>query len=67
MAAVFGDYFLSEHPSIITGKIEKALCANPAVYTLKNKRLVVFQVIETDEESIAKVNMAKLIEILFRK
>ena len=62
MAVAFGDFFLNGHPSIITGKIKKAQCANPAVYALKNKCLVVFQEIETDEESIAKVNFAKLIE-----
>ena len=61
LSAAFGEYFLNGHPSIITGKIEKAQSANPAVYELKGKRLVVFQEIETDDDtSTTKVNMAKL-------
>ena len=61
LASAFGEYFLNGHPSIITGKIEKAQCANPAVHSLKDKRLVVFQEIETeDDNSTATVNMAKL-------
>ena len=61
MHAAFGDYFLNGHPAIITGKIEKAQSANAAVYELKGKRLVVFQEIETDDDtSTTKVNMAKL-------
>ena len=61
LSAAFGDYFLNGHPSIITGKIEKAQSANPAVHSLKGKRLVVFQEIETDDDTTtAKVNMAKL-------
>ena len=61
LAATFGEYFLNGHPSIITGKIEKAQSANPAVHALKGKRLVVLLEIETnDDDSTSKVNMAKL-------
>ena len=61
LAFAFGDYFLNGHPSIITGKIEKAQSANPAVFELKNKRIVIFQEIETEgEDNATKVNMAKL-------
>ena len=61
LAFAFGDYFLNGHPSIITGKIEKAQSANPAVFELKNKRIVIFQEIETEgEDNTTKVNMAKL-------
>ena len=61
LSAAFGDYFLNGHPSIITGKIEKAQSANLPVYELKGKRLVMFQEIETeDDNSTATVNMAKL-------
>ena len=57
----WGGYFLNGHPSIVTGKIEKAQCPNPGVHVLKGKCLVVFQKIETgDDNTFAKVNMAKL-------
>ena len=38
-SAAFGDYFLNGRPSIVTGKIEKAQSAKPAVYELKSKDL----------------------------